>query len=290
MSVSLPKPFLLSPNKRGEHDPVPMEPDPYFRHDAGGPFVPTDICRGPWDPETLHGRVVSALMAYEVDRAWGQTEFHPARFTVDLYRVPRFAPVEVSSRVVRDGNRIKVIDAEFTSNGESIARASAILLRRTDQPEGNVWSPPPWDVPSPDSLPQPTNALARMWETRTIDHGFGTVERKRAWLRETHVLVAGVALTPFVRAAFAADFTNPFANSGDAGLKYVNADITLYLHRLPVGEWLGFEVTSHHSHDGIAVGECTLHDLQGAIGTSTVTGVSNQRRGESGAGPAIPRV
>ncbi|MCP6768582.1 hypothetical protein NL529_27450, partial [Klebsiella pneumoniae] len=73
-------------------------------------------------------------MAYEVDREWGATDFHPARFTVDLYRVPKFAPVEVASRVVRDGNRIKVIDAEFTSNGESIARASALLLHLADMP------------------------------------------------------------------------------------------------------------------------------------------------------------
>jgi acyl-CoA thioesterase len=227
-------------------------------------------------------------MAYEVDREWGATDFHPARFTVDLYRVPKFAPVEVRSHVVRDGNRIKVIDAEFTSNGESIARASAILLRRTDQPEGTVWSPPNWDVPSPDSLPAQEGAMARMWETRPIGHGFGSVEQKRTWLRETHVLVEGVPLTPFVRAAFAADFTNPFANSGDAGLKYVNADITLYLHRLPAGEWLGFEVSNHHSFDGIAVGECTLYDERGAIGTSTVTGVSNRRRGEAAPGMTIP--
>ena len=37
----------------------------------------------------------------------------------------------------------------------------------------------------------------------------------------------------------AADFTNPLANSGDQGLEFVNADYTLYLHRLPVGEWIG---------------------------------------------------
>ncbi len=257
-----------------------MEPEPYFRRDVEGRFVPTDICRGPWDPETLHGRVVSGLMAYEVDRTWGASEFHPSRFTVDLYRVPRFAPVEVSSHVVRDGNRIKVIDAEFTSSGESIARASAILLRRTEQPEGNVWSPADWDVPPPDAITPQEGAMARMWETRTIDHGFGAVAQKRAWLRETRALIEGVELTPFVRAAFAADFTNPFANSGDAGLKYVNADITLYLHRLPVGEWLGFEVTSHHSDAGIAVGECALYDTSGAIGRSLVTGLSNRRRGE----------
>ncbi len=128
-----------------------------------------------------------------------------------------------------------------------------------------------------------------MWETRPISlnpspslgegqgRGFGGVEQKRAWIREARLLVAGEPLTPFVRAAIAADFTNPFANSGNRGLNFVNADITLYLHRLPETEWVGFEVASHQSEDGIAVGECTLYDTRGPIGHSTVCGVANAR-------------
>ena len=81
-----------------------------------------------------------------------------------------------------------------------------------------------------------------------------------------------------MRAAFASDFTNPFANSGSAGLQFVNADITLYLHRLPLGEWLGFEVIEHHAHEGIAVGECIIYDETGALGRSLVCGVANRRK------------
>ena len=85
-------------------------------------------------------------------------------------------------------------------------------------------------------------------------------------------------LTPFVRCAVAADYTNPFANSGDQGLQFVNADLTLYLHRLPATEWIGFEVTNHGATDGVAIGECRLHDEEGAIGTSSVMALA-QRRG-----------
>jgi acyl-CoA thioesterase len=92
-------------------------------------------------------------------------------------------------------------------------------------------------------------------------------------LRETHALVAGEALTPFVRVAGSADFVSPLANSGDSGLHYVNADITLYLHRLPEGEWVGYEVSSHQSDAGIAVGDCTLYDERGAIGKSAVAAI-----------------
>ncbi|MEO9255366.1 MAG: thioesterase family protein, partial [Tepidiformaceae bacterium] len=74
------------------------------------------------------------------------------------------------------------------------------------------------------------------------------------------------------------DFTNPFANSGSGGLQYVNADVTLYLHRLPIGDWLGFEVIEHHATEGIAVGECVMYDEAGAIGRSLVCGVANRRK------------
>ena len=79
-----------------------------------------------------------------------------------------------------------------------------------------------------------------------------------------------------MRVAFASDFTNPFANSGSEGLQFVNADITLYIHRLPSTEWLGFEVVEHHSEDGIAVGECVIHDERGAIGRSLVCALANR--------------
>ncbi len=117
-----------------------------------------------------------------------------------------------------------------------------------------------------------------MWDSRVIDHGFGAVAQKRTWLRENRQLIEGVDLTPFLRAASSADFTNPFANSGDQGLQYVNTDITLYLHRLPVAEWIGFEVVAHHSSEGIAVGECAMYDENGAFGRSSVCGVAQRRK------------
>ncbi len=251
---------------------------PFFHVDAEGRFAPTGISRGPWDPNTLHGRVVAGLLAHEIETRWGDPAFHPARLTVDLFRMPPFAPVEVSSHVARDGNRIRVVDAECSSAGVPLARASAVLLRRAGEPEGTVWSPPAWDVPSPDALPAPpSGGREPMWETRTIGHGFGSTGQKRAWLRENRQLVDDVALTPLVRSAFASDFTNPFGNSGSAGLQFVNADITLYLHRLPAAEWLGFEVTAHHSHEGVAVAECAIYDEGGAVGRSIVCAVANRR-------------
>ena len=78
-----------------------------------------------------------------------------------------------------------------------------------------------------------------------------------------------------VRAALAADLPNPLANSGAEGLQFINADLTLFLGRPPVSEWIGVEVAGHLGHEGTAVGSCTLYDTAGAIGSSSVCAVAN---------------
>jgi hypothetical protein len=257
-----------------------MANEPFFRIE-GTHYVPTPAGRGPWDPNSLHGRVIVGLLGAEIERLHGDPAFIPARLTVDMYRLPDFSPVEVVTRVVREGRRIKVIDAEFISGGKSAGRATCQLLRRTEAPDGKVWTPPDWDVPKPEEIapPEPSkNPMGGMWAMRRIVGDWGTVGQKRAWMSEVRELVEGRALTPFVRVAVAADFASPLANAGDAGLKYINSDVTVYLHREPVGEWVGFEVVNHGASDGVAVGECFLYDVEGPIGSASCCALAQARR------------
>jgi len=261
-----------------------MKNEPFFTHD-GDRYLPTAASRGPWNPNSLHGRVVIGLLGHAIEAAHGEAGFSPARLTVDMYRLPGFDPVEVTTRLVRAGGRIKVVDAEFVSGGVGMGRATCQLLRRTEAPEGDVWSPPPWDAPAPDDIPagDPRSGMGGMWATRMISGGpvFGEGAKpgpRRLWMSEVRDLVAGETLTPFVRAALAADFTSPFAHAGDKGLAYINTDVTLYLHRLPATRWIGFEVADHQASDGVAIGACRLHDERGPIGVSSCAALA-QRRG-----------
>lgn len=256
-----------------------MANDPFFTRE-GDRFQPTKASTGPWDPKSLHGRVVIGLLAHAIESRHGAPDLVPARLTVDMYRLPGFDPVEVTTRMVRDGRRIKVVDAEFFSGGISMGRATCQLLLRTQTPDGKVWTPPDWDVPKPEAIDVPTDrrsALGGMWEMRPITGFMGTVGPRRLWMREVRELVGGIALTPFVRAALASDFASPFANAGSEGLHYINSDVTLYMHREPRGEWIGFEVTNHQATDGIAIGECFAYDVDGAIGTASVCALAQQR-------------
>ncbi len=256
-----------------------MTNEPFFRLD-GDLFVPNPVSRGPWNAGSLHGRVVIGLLGREIERRHGDPDYMPARLTVDMYRLPDLSPVEVVTRVVRDGKRIKVIDAEFVSAGTSMARATCQLLRRTANPEGNIWSPPPWDAPAPADvapLADGRRILGGMWAIRPISGAMGSLGPRRLWMSEVRELIDGEPWTPFARVAVGCDFASPFANAGDRGLTYINSDVTLYLHRLPVSEWVGYEVVNHGATDGVAIGECFVHDERGPIGSASVTALAQAR-------------
>jgi Thioesterase-like superfamily len=261
-----------------------MTNQPFFTRE-GERFIPTLASRGPWNPKSLHGRVIVGLLGAMIEQRHGGPEFTPARLTVDMYRLPGLDPVAVTTRLARDGYRIKVAEAEFFSDGVSMARASCQLLRRTAAPEGTVWMPPNWTVPAPQTLASPDDRRADldgMWTMRPIVGEMGTVGPRRIWMAEARDLVEGEALTPFVRAALAADFASPFANAGDRGLRYINSDVTLYLHRAPMSEWIGLEVVNHQATDGVAIGECWVYDEAGTIGTATVAALAQGAKGLGG--------
>jgi hypothetical protein len=132
---------------------------PFFTHDRDtDTFIPNPVSNGPWDPKSMHGRVVIGLLAHVIEARHGSDEFVPARLTVDMFRLPDIlTPVEITTGLIRDGKRIKVVEAEFSSGGTSMARASCQLLRKTENAPGNIWSPPNWDVPKPSDIPKRTD-------------------------------------------------------------------------------------------------------------------------------------
>src|ERR1700684_2483943 len=123
-----------------------MTNQPFFTHDrVHDAYIPTPASNGPWDPKSLHGRVIIGLLAHVIEQRHGADEFVPARLTVDMFRLPNImTPVEIKKKQIRDGLRIRVIEADFISGGVAMARASCQLLRRTENPQGLVWSPPDW--------------------------------------------------------------------------------------------------------------------------------------------------
>lgn len=255
-----------------------MNETAFFERD-GSSFVPQEAARGWWRHDSLHGRALVGLMGTHIADRHGAADMVPARFTIDMFRLAPFAPARINTHVIRTGRRMALVEATMVVKDEAVARATMQFLRPADPPPGQVWGPAPWDAPDPDSLSPLSNGKhIRHFEIRAFAGHPGAVAPKRLWMRETLALVAGEPLGPYARAALAADFVSAFVHAGDAGIRYINSDVTLHLHRLPKGEWIGFEATGHEASGGIAVGHCRIHDRDGALGFIACTALANERR------------
>jgi hypothetical protein len=80
-------------------------------------------------------------------------------------------------------------------------------------------------------------------------------------------VVAGEAPTALQRVAAAADFGNGVSRVLDFETHvFINPDLTVALARLPVGEWIGFDVVSRLSDDGFGQAESLIFDAGGPVG------------------------
>lgn len=245
-------------------------------------FLPTEHCASPWGPVTIHGGASIGLLAWALEQQI-PAQMQLARLTVDLFRpVPR-APLGVAARLVRESRRLRLLEASLYHDGREIGRASALALATaavTIPEHARLASEPP--APLREALARPPvvgvqSVPHRM--PRTFSSGLHTLVplkpaqlelgsgRGSTWVQLPVPLIGGIANSPLVRVATLADFSNGFAQLNlDAGTGFINADLTLNLHRMPEGEWIGIDARTRAQPQGVAMAEAELYDERGLIG------------------------
>jgi hypothetical protein len=244
----------------------------YFER-RGDSYHPRPIARGGWGP-LISGHVVGGLLGSACEQLVDDQDFLPARLTVDLPRPCAIEPIEVHTREIRSGKRLRLVEAVIRQEDKVVGQASGLFLRRGDQPSGTIWSPKVEMPPIPTDVQPNANPLF----VRTYGWGLPIQNpdeswpdqggAKYTWLRLSQPLIDGEPLTPFTRAAMAADVTASLVNWSSEGLKFINADYTLTLSRLPRGSVIGLASQGHSTQDGIATGSATIFDEHGEIGSS----------------------
>ncbi|MFI6778689.1 thioesterase family protein [Nocardia sp. NPDC050412] len=256
-------------------------PYAFFAASEGG-FEPLPFAASSWSANMVNGPAICGLLARALERQHCAAGFTPARLTVDLFRPTLTKPVTVVTELVRDGRRIRVADAALIQDGVDVARASAVFLKRSQQPPGELWtrteSPQPPPVPIADGPTAPmwnSDGTADGWSSRIGEHQNNG--RKRMWQAPLSV-VEGEPPSAFAAAAMIGESTSLMTNWGTAGIGFINADLTLALSRPVIGLEIGVQADSHISADGIAVGSATLFDRTGSFGTCVVTALANADR------------
>jgi acyl-coenzyme A thioesterase PaaI-like protein len=250
----------------------------------GDGYVPTPLARGPWGA-SLAGNYIGGLLGRAVENDVDDVDLQPARLTVDLLRPVALQPVQVRASTVRDGRRLRLVDAVMTQNDVMVARASALFLRRSEHATDKVWTTPVTMPPIPaepdvvaDGLPMLLHAYGRDPVAGRVDVGIDAWShdgQKFAWVRETKLLVDDEPLSPFTRAVVAADITSSLSHCGTDGLQFINADYTVTLSRLPDGVYIGLAAVTHYDHAGVATGVASLFDGRGPIGSGIALALAN---------------
>ena len=244
---------------------------------AGDQFVATTLARGPWDHDACHGGAPAALLAASIDAAPALTAMQGVRLTYDLLRpVPIEIPLSLQVRTVREGKRIQTLEAILTCDDTELVRCRALRIRVDDVPLPEARPGPDAPPrPGPDDLEQFTGRASLgpegFWHTvdvRFVSGMFGTPGPGVAWFRVAARLTDGLELTPLARVAAAADFGNGIGPPLELGpYRYLNPDLTVDIHRLPVDDWVAVSSRSVAQPNGIGLASSTLADRDGAIGT-----------------------
>ncbi len=262
-------------------------PNSIFRIE-GERFVPTTYAESPWTAAGLHGGPAAGLLARAIERTAAAEDLIVTRLTVDLFRQVPNAPLEVTTRVVRQGRRIQATEASIWHEGVEISRASGLLLQQTelDLPADSFEQEQPPAFPEVEKEvaltgqePGKNNGFHQLVHTRRVTTPPGAFMPSTAWMKIPCAFVEGEEMSPLVRVAALSDFTNALAHFRAKGevVGFINADISLYLHRHPVGEWICLEVGGNAQPNGIATARATLYDREGSIGMVSVARLANKR-------------
>jgi Thioesterase-like superfamily len=251
--------------------------DAIFTRD-GEAFVPSIHARGPWDAGSLHGGAPTALLARAIEALETPAPMRCVRLAVEFPRAVPLEPVLASARLTRPGRKLALAEARLTTlDGTEVLRAGATLLRRGDVelPQAALPAPEP-DVPGPD------DGTVESWTGGDETAGFHltAIELRFArgdwgrgpalgWFRFRMPVVAGEEPTPLQRAVAFADFGNGLSRALDFREHlFINTDLTVHLHREPVGEWVSLDSRTDLDRSGVGQATSILRDQDGRIGVA----------------------
>ena len=240
----------------------------------GARFVPTELARGPWSPDALHGGPVAALLARTAVAVEADGPMQPSRLTIELLRPVPLAPLTTKTRVLRPGRKVQLVETSLHSAAHEVARLTMLRIRS----EALALPAGMGDAPIHPG-PAVAAPLRPGWEGDVVAYSTHATEHRAVrgswtepgpivdWIRLRYPVLPGEPLSGVERVAAAADFGNgvswvlPF----DTWM-FINPDLTIHLHRLPVGEWVCLEAVTLPGPDGIGLAESALHDERGRIG------------------------
>lgn len=257
----------------------------YFREENGA-FIGQDPVRGPWSELHCHAGPVAGLAARAAEQAAGPDKML-TRLTLDITRAVPMAGVTVSVEVTRASRTLTTTRVSIQDlDGTICVSGSSMHLVRKDLGA----------VPTPQIAPpilKPDNASKAMFlaslhdkpvfgqfvETALAPGSGSGPGPKTIWMR-TPPLLEGEAQSPIQSICALADCGNGISwNASTDEMGFMNTDLTLQIHREPVGDWRASEAISHWHGNGVGASHAVLYDTEGPVGVALQTLVLHPPKG-----------
>ena len=246
--------------------------DSYFHRIDAHRYRPTPRTGGGWDPDELHVSPLGGLIVHAIERhlaARADTGMLLGRISFDILGRLATDVCEVHVDTIRPGRTIELVEATLLIRGRAVIRVRAWLLAaiNTEAISGGGANP----LTSPDALASwpmtsvwPGGYIASLDVRPVAPPQPG---RTTAWVSTRIGLVAGETASDLASYVALVDTANGLAAREDPDRwMFPNVDLTIHLHRQPVGPWVGLDTTVAFGPTGQGVTSTVLHDLTGAVG------------------------
>jgi hypothetical protein len=235
-----------------------------------GLFRSTSHTVGPWAPDNQHLGPPSALLVRSL-MAMGRPSF--ARVTFEVLGPVPVADLTVSTSVERPGRSVELLSAALSFEGRAVLTARAWHIVGSDTTAvagGSGTSLPPPASAEPMEIPDFWSGgyLAAV-EWLSVSGGIFTPGDAQVWARPRVAVVEGFEPSPLERLFSVVDSASGVSSRVDIRKWYaINTDLTVHLHRQPVGEWVGMDARTTIGPDGAGLATSTVHDVDGPVGTT----------------------
>ena len=224
---------------------------------------------GAWRADEQHFAPVAGLITHAVEQHAAGTGLQVTRLAFEILGVIPAQESEVLVETLRPGRTIQLLEATMTVAGRTVVRGRAWLLSRQDTAAVAGGEPEP--MPPPAQFPEwdgpatwPGGYIASLDIRRSADAAPG---RASAWLSTAVGLLDGEPVGPLARYVGLIDTANGIAVRQAPGeWMFPNLDLTVHLHRQPVGGPVGLDTTVVFGPDGVGLTSSVLHDALGAVG------------------------
>lgn len=239
---------------------------------------------GPWDPSMQHGGAPASLIAWAVERMPMREPMRVARMTLDLLRPIPVAPLEIKIDVQREGRKIQVCNVTLLHEGVACVRATVLKVRQAEMQFPEAISDEPVTLPGPEQGLESKirftsyEQFAGGVTLRSVRGAFGELGPGALWFRAHRQIIAGEPITPLMRAAMTGDFCNGVSSVLDFNeWTFINADLTISLARMPVGEWILLDAQTWLGDHGAGLAFAKLGDERGYFGRAIQSLVIERR-------------